>query len=192
MTGDTQRLDRVAQTYSRRRALAGGATLLFAGGTLHILGGSARAAVAMDTLEIPDASLTGDEVTPVADVEVAYSYDVGENPIEALQFALTVGGDEIATAELVTDRTAFEGTTTLDGAVTDADAWDSSDFAPEVASEVSREVTVGVAMDVTATDGSVIVSDSAEATPTVNVAHPQETEWTATVGGRGVVRTATE
>lgn len=191
MTGDSQRFDRVAQL-SRRQAIAGGVTLFSAGGTLFVLGGDARAAVSVGELSIPDASLTGEQVTPVVDVEVAYEYDVGEEPIEALQFALTVDGDEIATSELVTDRTAFEGTTTLAGPVTDSSAWASSDFSPEVASSVSREVAVGLSLDVTGTEGNVIVSDSAEETVTVNIAHPQETQWTASVGGQGVIRTATE
>lgn len=193
MARETQRYDRVAQTLTRRRAIAGGATILASGGTLLVLGtDDVQAAVSLGELSIPDASLTGETVTPVVDVDVRYSYDIGEQAIGALQFALTVGGDEIAGADLVTDRTTYEGATDLAGRVTDSEAWASGDFSPEVASSVERTLTVGLALDVTDPDGNVIASDSVTEDVTVVVAHPQESQLTARVGGSGVVRTATD
>lgn len=191
MTRESQRFDRVEQHLTRRRALAGGATLLAAGGTLHVLGDEARASVAIGDLTIPDASLTGERVTPVVDVAVDYDYDVGETAIGALEFALSVDEAEVATAELVTDRTTFEGTTDLAGPVTDAAAWDRDDFSPAVAESVEHTLTVGLALDVTAPDGTSIVADSVTEDVTVVVSHPQESKRTAEVGGSGVVRTAT-
>jgi len=191
MTREQQRYDRVAQTLTRRKAIAGGATLLATGGTIIALGEEVRAEVALDELEIPDATLTGERVTPVADVDVRFSYDVGEQAVGALRFALTVGGDVIASSELVTDRTTYDGTTDLAGPVTDSDAWASEDFSPAVASSVERTLNLGLSFIVTDPDGGELASATTSEEVVVVVEHPQESKRTAQVGGSGVVRTAT-
>lgn len=190
MARETQRYDRVAQYLTRRQAVAGGATLLATGGTVIAFSDDARASVALDELAIPDASLTGEQVTPVADVDVRYAYDVGETAVGALRFALTVDGDPIASAELVTDRTTFKGTTDLAGAVTDASAWASDDFAPAVASSVEHTLSVGLSLTVVDPDGAELASATTTENVTVVVSHPQETQYSVRVGGDGEIRTA--
>jgi hypothetical protein len=191
MTDDPERYDRAVSTLSRRQALVGGATLLTAGGTLVWVSDDAHAQVSVDELTIPDADFTSDSLDPVIDVTAAYDYDAGTQAVSRLDFALTVGGDVVAREELITDRTAISGETQLSGRVTDSDTWAVSDFSPDVAASVDRELTVGLTFAVVGTDDTVIVEDTASETVTVSVSHPQETKWTATVGGSGEVRTAT-
>jgi len=192
MSRETQRYDRVEQFLTRRKAIAGGATILATGGTVIALGSDARAEVALDALEIPNATLTGESVSPVADVDVAFSYDVGETAVGALRFALTVGGDTIASSELVTDRTTYEGTTDLAGPVTDSTAWTSDDFSPAVASSVTRTLSVGLSLTVVDPNGGELASATTNEEVSVVVEHPRDSKVTARVGGQGVIRTATD
>lgn len=192
MSREKQRFDRVAQSLSRRRLIGGAATLLTAGGTLVVVGDPAAAQVTVDDFAVSDAELTSEAATPVVDVTAAFEYDAGTQPVRALRFALSVGGSVIASDELVTDSTMNDGTTTLSGRVTDADAWTTDDFAPEVASSVSRELTIGLKFEVLDGEDSVIVSDTATDAATVVVSHPQESQYVAEVGGRGSIRTASE
>jgi len=192
MSRETQRYDRVEQYLTRRKAIAGGATILATGGTIVALGGDARAEVALDALEIPDATLTGESVSPVADVDIAFSYDVGEVAVGALRFALTIGGDTVASAELVTDKTTYEGTTDLAGPVTDSTAWASDEFSPDVASSVRRTLSVGLTLTVVDPNGGELASATANEDVAVVVEHPRDSKVTARVGGQGVIRTATD
>jgi hypothetical protein len=191
MTRESQRYDRVEQFCTRRKALAGGATILATGGTIIALGGDARAKVALDALEIPDATLTGETVSPVANVDVRYEYDIGEQAMGALRFALTVGGDVIASSELVTDKTTYEGTTDLAGPVTDSTAWTSDDFSPAVASSVTRTLSVGLSLTVVDPNDAELASATASEEVSVVIEHPRDSKVTARVGGQGVIRTAT-
>jgi hypothetical protein len=104
-----------------------------------------------------------------------------------LRFELLVDGDVVASDELTTDKTTFDGTTELSGRVLDASAWDQSDFSPEVASEIQQDVTVGVRFAVLDSGGSVIVEDSKSDSASVAVSHPQEVRLVASVGGSGTI-----
>jgi len=190
MHDESKRHDRAVSYLTRRRALAGGAALLTAGGTVVAVGDTASAAVTVSELSIADREFVSERVDPVLDVTAAFNYDAGTQPVQDLRFVLSVGGEEIASDELTTDRTTFTGDTTLSGRVTDSSAWSVSDFEPAVASSVSRSVTVGVTFEVLDGEGNVIVSDSAEDSGTVTVSHPQETQYVAEVGGSGSFRTA--
>lgn len=192
MTDRRQRFDAAVSHLSRRRVLAGAGVLLTGAGSLVAVGKPASAAVSVGSFDVADREFTGEQIQPVVDVTAAYEYDVGSQPVNALEFSLSVDGSVVASDELITDRTTLSGETTLSGRVTDSDAWASDDFAPAVASSVSRDIKVTLSFSVVESDGREIVGDSATATATVTVGHPQETEWTASVGGEGVIRTPTE
>jgi hypothetical protein len=185
MTNDQQRTDRAVSYLTRRRALAGAGVLVASGGSVIVASDPASAAVSVDELSIPDESFTRGSVTPQLDVTAQYRYDAGSQPVERLRFRLLIDGEEIALTDLVTDRATLENSTTLSGVVTDAEAWSESDFAPDVAETVEREVTVGLEFAVLDREGSVIVKDSATDTAVVSVSHPQESKITASVGGTG-------
>jgi hypothetical protein len=192
MGDDSKRYDRAVAQLSRRRALAGGAALLTAGGTLVWVGSdTARADVTLDELTIPDADFESEGIDPVVDVTAKYDFDVGQAAVDKLRLTLTVGGDTVATEELVTEHTVLTGEADLSGRITDSEAWSDTDFAPAVAEEVSRTLTVGLTFEVVGTDGESIVEDSVTEDVTVRVSHPQESQYVASVGGTGTVRTAT-
>jgi len=191
MAHDRQRFDSAVSHLSRRQALAAGAALVTAGGSLVVVGEPASAQVSVEGLSVPDESFTRESVEPVVDVAVSYNYDAGTRPVERLRFGLTVGGTEVATEDLVTDRTTLSGETHLSGRVTDAEAWTATDFAPAVAEEVQHTLALGLSFAVVDTDGNTVVSDSASTEATVTVAHPQDSEYIAEVGGSGTIRAAT-
>jgi len=186
---DSQRFERDVPTPNRRQALAGLSAVAFAGsGVAYISDDSrANANVQMDGLSIPDAEFTAKKVEPKVRVTVGYDYDAAMEPVNALGFTLSVGGSVVAEDKLVTDRTTLKGDTELSGRVTDSEEWSSSDFAPEVASSVSRELTVGVTFDVLDSRDESIVGDTASTTAEVTVSHPQKSKYTATVGGQGEI-----
>lgn len=192
MHDDHRRYDRAVAQLSRRRALAGGAALLTVGGTLVWVGSdTARADVTIGELTIPDESFESEGIDPVVDVTAKYDFDVGQAAVSELRFTLTVDGDTVATADLVTDATVLTGETDLSGRITDSEAWAIEDFAPGVAETVERTLTVGLAFAVVGSDGAAIVEDSVSEDVSVTVAHPQQSQYVASVGGTGTVRTAT-
>lgn len=186
---EVSRFDSVAQHYNRRRVVAGLATLAAGGAGLSALGHPARASVSIDSWTVPDASFEAEAVAPVADATIAYAFDVGsDTAVRALAFELLVDGHAVASDELVTETTSLENTTTLSGALTDSGAWSTSDFDVAVGESVAHDVTVAVRFAVVGTDESEIVTARAEDTATVTVAHPQQTEYTASVGGEVAIR----
>jgi hypothetical protein len=177
---------------TRRRAVAGLGGLATAGvGVLAIAPDPARAQVSVDTFDVTGGEFTAASITPVADVTIGYDYDVGQEAISELRFALTINDTEVATESLTTQATQLSGETELSARVTESEAWSASDFEVAVGESVSHDVTVGVAFEVR-DSGGVLVSDTAEDTATVTVSHPQANTWTATVGGSGVIRTETD
>jgi len=191
MTDDSQRRESAVSHLNRRRVLAGAGVLLTGAGSLVAVSEPASAAVSVGNFDVANREFTGEQIQPVVDVTAAYQYDVGSQPVNALEFTLSIDGSVVASDELITDRTTLANETILSGRVTDSDAWGSDDFAPAVASSVSRDIKITLSFSVVESDGREIAGDSATATATVTVNHPQETEWTATVGGEGVIRTPT-
>lgn len=192
MPNDKRRIDRAESHLNRRTALASGAALLTAGGSLVLIGDPVHAAVSVDSLTVDDESFTAEAVSPVLDVTAGYSYDVGNSAVSKLRFTLAVDGSPIASDDLVTDRTTLENETTLSGSIIDSDAWAATDFAPAVAESVSRKLSIDLTFEVLGSDGAVLVSDSASDTAVVTVSHPQESEYVASVGGTGTIRTASQ
>lgn len=190
MSKERKRYDRVAQHMTRRRAIVGGATLLSAGGSLVWVVRPVSAAVSIDDFTVADKTFEAETVDPVVDVDVAYEFDATGAGVDELAFALTCDGDEIAADSLVTSAESLAETTTLSGHVTDASAWDAADFEPEVAGEVQHTVTLGLAFDVLDASDDRIVGDTAETEATIVVDHPQDSVYTASVGGDGTIRAA--
>lgn len=188
MTRDTQRFDSAAQHLTRRNALAGVGTLVVTGGAVHALSGGARAQVSIDDWHVPDASFEAASVEPVVDADIAFAYDTGGGDVRALAFELLVDDHAVASDELVTDATSLESTVTLSGPITSSAAWDAADFDVSVAESVQQDVTVAVRFAALSPDDSEIVTDRAESTSTVAVSHPQESEYTASVGGEATIR----
>lgn len=178
---------RDSRIVTRRRAVAGALTT--AGiGVVAFAPTPTRAQVSVDSFAVDDGTFTAESVTPVADVTLAYEYDVGSEAVSELRFALTIGGETVASESLTTQATALSGETTLAARLTESSAWADSDFVVGVGESVSHEVTVGVRFEVR-DSGGVLVSDEASDTATVTVSHPQENTWSASVGGSGVIRT---
>lgn len=186
MTRHATRYDRAVSTLSRRQALAGGATLLTAGGTLVWVGQPASAAVSVEEWTVADATFEAEAVTPVVDATVQWSYDVGERAVAELFVGLSVDGETIASETLDTKRTVLDGDSALSGDVTDSSAWDQSDFEVGVGEAVTRTLTIGVTFEVRDESG-VIVADSDEDSAEVEVSHPQETKLLAEVGGSATI-----
>jgi len=180
---DTSRID-------RRTALVAVGTVAVGGGGLLSLAGHAHAEVSMDSFDVADAEFEAEQITPELVVDLRYGYDAGTEAVSAVRFGLVVGGDEIASERLDTSRAVFEGQTGLTGRLTDSSAWDASDFAVEVGETVTRDVSVRVVFEVLDRSDSVLVSDTASDTATVEIAHPQANAWTATVGGTGTIQDA--
>lgn len=192
MPDQQRRRDRVESHLTRRRALAGGAALLTAGGSLVFVGEPANAAVSVDSYSVSDAEFTKEQLDPILDVSIDYSYDAGNAVVGSLLFELVVGETVVATEELVTDATTLESTTELSGRIVDSDAWGLTDFSPEVASSVQRTVSTTIRFAVLDSNGDVIVEDSKSDDVLIAVSHPQQSEYIASVGGTGSVRTATD
>jgi len=192
MSDNNAPVDRIVSKLSRRRALAGVATLATAGGSLVVVGEPAQASVSVDGLDVSDATFERESVTPVVDVSVSYQYDASLEPVNALEFALLVDGTEVASDELITDKTALDGQTTLSGTVTDSQQWSESDFQPTVGEAVTREIQFTLEFRVVTSEGTTIVDDEASDTATVEVSHPQQSALVASVGGRGTIRAADE
>jgi hypothetical protein len=184
---DPSRYDSVAQHISRRRVLGGLGTAVATGGAAYHLSQPARAAVSIDSWTVPDASFEADAITPVVNATIAFEYDVGASDVTAVALELLVDGHTVAADELVTDATSASSQTSLSGSVLDSEAWTAADFDPAIGETVSPEVTVAVRLAILAPDDSEIVTDSAESTSAVVVAHPQQTEYVASVGGEATI-----
>ena len=189
MTSDYRgKIDELTEQMSRRHVLAGTAALVTTGGTIVVVGEPARASVSVDELSVENAEFETEEVAPVLDVEIGYEYDVGDEPINALEFSLLVDGTEVSSDELITSRTTLEGDTTLSGSILDSDAWDQSDFRVGVGEEITREISITLEFRAVASDGAVLADDTAEDSASVIVTHPKESTITASVGGHGMIR----
>jgi hypothetical protein len=191
VTGATMQRNAAEWTpVSRRQALAGiGTVAAGAGGYVALGSQPTRAAVTVESFDVADAEFTAEQVDPVVAVDLSYSYDAGVAPVTNLRFELLVAETVVASDTLVTDTTTHDGTLSLRGSVTDAEAWSASDFSPDVAEQISHEVSVTVRFAVREQDGTVIVEDSKADTGTVVVDHPQESTYVASVGGSGSIVT---
>jgi len=177
---------------TRRRALAAGATLLTAGGTLVWVGEPASAQVSVESFSVADASFESESIDPVVDVTAAYRYDVAERPVDHLWFGVAIDGDTVAEETLVTETSTLENTTQLSARVADASGWSLTDFAPDAGGSVEHEVAIALSFAVRERDDSTIAQASAQDSATIAVTNPNSGNPTAALGGEGVIRDSSQ
>ena len=175
---------------SRRHAIAALATVVGGGTTLALVGSDgARASVSVESFEVADATFEADDVTPVIDADIGYAYRA--DSVTELWIGLLVGEEVVAEETLRTNSEELENTTDLSGRVLDSPAYGQSDFAVDAGETTTVTVDAGVRFEVRNGDGSVLASDEATDSATVEVVSP-EGETYATIGGSGEIRDADE
>ena len=178
-------------TITRRRAVA-----LLAGasatglGALAVGSEEAAAEIELDGLTIPDESYAAEdpEPTPVADIDARIQYRV--DSISEWNISLEFGPpgdvDFISVLNESTNATEAEQTRTLSAPLTDADAFDSADFAPDAETSVEHDVEVVLTFSVL--DGSeTLVQTSVSDTATV-VIENETIDIDGSIGGTGEIR----
>ena len=176
---------------TRRRAVA-----LLAGASATGLGvaalGSEEAAaeIELDGLTIPDESYAAEdpEPTPVVDIDTRIQYRVGS--ISEWNISLEFGPpgdvDFISVLNESTNATEAEQTRTLSAPLTDADAFESADFAPDAETSVEHDVEVVLTFSVL--DGSeTLVQTSVSDMATVTVEN-ETIDIEGSIGGEGEIR----
>lgn len=195
MTRDySEKIEELKSEMSRRHVLAGATALVTTGGALVVVGEPAKASasVSVDSLTVSDATFERESVRPILDVTAAFEFDVGDEPVNALEFGLLVDGTEIASDELVTDAVAADGDTTLSGSVLESEQWSESNFTVGYGENVTNDLQITLEFRVVASDGAILAEDSAGDTASVNLSHPRESALIASVGGSGSIRSADE
>lgn len=176
---------------TRRRALATLGTL--AGSSVVAAGALTRsqragASVSVEDFDVSDATFEAQSVTPIVDATIAYDYSVEQ--ASEIYVALQAGGEQIASESLRTSSAELSNTTELTGNVLDSPSYGQSDFAVASGETTTVNVDVGVLFEVRY-DGSVVASDTATDTASVEVVSPESGEY-ATVGGSASIRRQNE
>ena len=179
------------ESITRRRAVA-----LLAGASATGLGvaalGSEEAAaeITLEELAVADGTYAAEdpEPTPVVDLETRVSYRV--DSISEWNIGLEFGPpgdvDFISVLNESTNATEAEQTRTLSAPLTDADAFDSDDFAPDAETSVEHDVEVVLTFSVL--DGSeTLVQTSVSDTATVTVQN-ETIDIEGSIGGTGEIR----
>ena len=178
-------------TITRRRAVAMLAGASATGlGALALGSEEAAAEIELDGLTIPDESYAAEdpEPTPVADIDARIQYRV--DSISEWNISLEFGPpgdvDFISVLNESTNATEAEQTRTLSAPLTDADAFDSADFAPDAETSVEHDVEVVLTFSVL--DGSeTLVQTSVSDTATV-VVENETIDIEGAIGGTGEIR----
>lgn len=179
------------RTLTRRRVVA-----LLAGASATALGAAAVAtddahAQVESDFSIPDAAYEAADAapTPIVEADATVAYQV---PALAAVVVQLVAGRETADHVLAEERietTVTEASTDveLSGALTDADAFASADFAPDAESTTTVDATVGVTVEVRDSAGDVVVSDTATDTLAIEVTNTADAVEVS-VTGSGTIR----
>ena len=178
-------------TITRRRAVAMLAGASATGlGALAVGSEEAAAEITLEELAVADGtySAADPEPTPVVDLEARVSYRVGS--ITEWNIGLEFGPpgdvDFISVLNESTNATEAEQTRTLSAPLTDADAFDSDDFAPDAETSVEHDVEVVLTFSVM--DGSeTLVQTSVSDTATV-VIENETIDIDGSIGGTGEIR----
>lgn len=182
----------IAQHTTRRRVLAGGASLLSAGAGVAVLGGSegtARAAeVSSDGLNVNGAHYDapdGQLYSPRIDVDATWSFE-GCDAATGIMVALLMDGGMTDSTTLAIPGPSGSGTTAVGAPVADSRNWDAEEWTPPDGGTVEHTVAVRVAFEVR--DDANDTLATAEATDDVPIsvddAGPTRV---ASVGGSGSV-----
>lgn len=182
----------------RRQILSTTGTFIAGGGLAVAALGSqpAKAAVRANTIDIPDASHSGQDGTVeslTAQVSGAYEYQVDDADQLVLALAVAPGSDadsyeELDRVEEPTGAASGAGQFSLVGSVLDHSALDAAMFSADAAETVTQDLLVRVSLDVQQ-GGETVVSGVAETDVTVTVEN-ESVEASATVGGSGEVAVA--
>ena len=171
---------------SRRQALAGIGTLATGATTVAVLGSDdARAQVTVDGLSVADGTFEANAITPKLIVDVAYRYDVTGADIDHVAFGLRVDDAELDSSALSTSSESLDETTQLGGRLTTLEQYTASAFDPAIGETVTVSFTATVTFAAVDSAGDDIVTASASDDATLTVAHPQDSEYQASVGGTG-------
>lgn len=182
--------DRNRPTITRRRVLAvlAGASAT----TVAAVGVASEEADAQVSGEftVPDASYSAEDPspTPVADVTANIAYEVGS--LTAVETSLWAGAsepaDRIAAETIETTSTMAETDVQLSAPLTDAEAFDPEDFAPEPEATATVDVVLG--LELTVWDGETeVATDTATETVTLEIENTG-TAVTVQVSGTGEIR----
>ena len=190
-TPDTEMSESNRPRITRRRAVAMLAGASATGLGAVVLGSEEAAAeIELDELSIPDESYAAEdpEPTPVVDIDARIQYRV--DSISEWNISLEFGPpgdvDFISVLNESTNATEAEQTRTLSVPLTDADAFDSADFAPDAETSVEHDVEVVLTFSVL--DGSeTLVQTSVSDTATV-VIENETIDIEGAIGGTGEIR----
>ena len=178
-------------TITRRRAVAMLAGASATGlGALALGSEEAAAEIELDGLTIPDETYAAEDLepTPVVDIDTRIQYRVDSISEWNISVELGPPGD-VEFLELVsedTNATEAEQTRTLSVPVTDADAFESADFAPDAETSVEHDVEVVLTFSVM--DGSeTLVQTSVSDMATVTVQN-ETIDIEGSIGGEGEIR----
>ena len=178
-------------TITRRRAVAMLAGASATGLGVAALGSKEAAAeIELDGLTIPDETYAAEdpEPTPVVDIDARIQYRVDSISEWNISVELGPPGD-VEFLELVsedTNATEAEQTRTLSVPVTDADAFESADFAPDAETSVEHDVEVVLTFSVL--DGSeTLVQTSVSDMATVTVEN-ETIDIEGAIGGEAEIR----
>lgn len=189
---DPRNSSEASSIMSRRRVVAavGTATITATSIGTYLSGRSEAASIQVDSLDVSSQSFEAESVSPVVDVDMQYSYDVGDKQVASVRVELLVGGQVVAYQNLQTQRSSLDADASLSAKLSKSDAWNSSDFTVDVGKSVEHSINVGVRLAVRDSTESVIVDAKASDTATLSITHPQKNEWTASVSATGTIRDA--
>ena len=178
-------------TITRRRAVAMLAGASATGLGVAALGSEEAAAeITLEELAVADETYAAEdpEPTPVVDIDARIQYRVDSISEWNISVELGPPGD-VEFLELVsedTNATEAEQTRTLSVPLTDADAFDSADFAPDAETSVEHDVEVVLTFSVM--DGSeTLVQTSVSDTATVTVEN-ETIDIEGAIGGEAEIR----
>lgn len=182
----------IAQHTTRRRVLAGGASLLTAGAGVAVLGGiegTARAAeVSADGLNVSGAHYDapdGQLYSPRIGVDATWSFE-GCDAATGIMTALLVGGGLVDNTTLAIPGPDGSGTTAVGGLVTDSRMWDAEEWTPPEGGTVEHTVAVRVAFEVRDDNNDTLATAEATDDVPISVDDAGPTR-VASVGGSGSV-----
>jgi len=181
------------RTLTRRRALAAVAGTAATGLGVTAVAtdtADAQADIQLGALSIADGTHAAPDPTPSPIVETDARLVWSAETVDRVETTLGVGPSDSDTEAIATDTidalvSDGDTTRTLSGAVTDADAYTSGDFAPERESTIRETLTVALGLAIEH-EGETLATDRVTDTATVTVENTADAV-SVELGGDGVV-----